>query len=137
MATKVFAAITQNTTHTEHSYDYHKRHRPLSFLFFHDGSSCKLNGAVMSAAAHTQGPWLVCADDKRNVRTPGHQLIAACCVAGSLPEANARLIAAAPELFDAVGYILDLMPTEAWETLPQFLQDKIRDSYAKAQGGAA
>lgn len=92
---------------------------------------------------HTAGPWDVVfdRDDRRSLRVsaPGGKYIAVCVERGSLIrdqaefEANARLIAAAPELLDALEEVVtDLQFSEA----PQHrnLVTLARAAIAKAKG---
>lgn len=53
----------------------------------------------MSAAKHTPGPWWV--DVHKNVMAAGGMVAFPCISAGFDQAANARLIAAAPELLEA------------------------------------
>lgn len=60
----------------------------------------------MSAAKHTPGPWRV--DAHMNVMYRDG-LVAFPCISGGFPqEANARLIAAAPELLEALIGLMEL-----------------------------
>ncbi|WP_152593472.1 hypothetical protein [Stenotrophomonas maltophilia] len=87
---------------------------------------------------HTPGPWWV--DDHTNIRSePG--MVAFPCVKDGLPqEANARLIAAAPELLEAL-ILLEREMVESgnagsvdygWKPAIE----KTRAAIAKATGGA-
>lgn len=100
----------------------------------------------MSAAKHTPGPWTYQENSDAYthiVRGPTNSLI--CQLAQSTHveiEANARLIAAAPELLEAlikadqlfrdIGFI-----AEADRVRPGSLGSEIRAAIAKATGGAA
>lgn len=51
---------------------------------------------------HTPAPWNICSRDDRNIRNRKGDLIAACGTSFKEIEANAQLIAAAPELLEAL-----------------------------------
>jgi hypothetical protein len=73
---------------------------------------------------HTPGPWMTDADwmtDEPVVRTPDGDVIAACCalLEGEAP-ANARLIAAAPDLLEACRAMLQA----ADELMTEFISKK-------------
>lgn len=87
----------------------------------------------MQTAQHTPGPWAV------DAAPNGHQFIVAehradICRMGSenmladdsSAAANARLIAAAPELLAVLEHVLDRA------TMPGFLRDQVRAAIAKA-----
>ena len=89
---------------------------------------------------HTPGPWEVAYQDKngQSVVKGEHIEVATCwhhCV-GSIEKemhANARLIAAAPELLEALKEIVDAADGAGWEQLdPSF--KKARAAIAKATG---
>jgi hypothetical protein len=55
--------------------------------------------------AHTPGPWYV--DIYNNILHKG-EMVAFACISGGYPEkANARLIAAAPEMLEALEMLID------------------------------
>src|SRR4051812_37585185 len=79
-------------------------------------------------AAHTPGPWLAEADDSSVFDSEGRE-VADCLTfpfAGEEAEANARLIAAAPELYEALKALIVLSDSAAW--------DKAFAALAKAEG---
>lgn len=98
----------------------------------------------MTAAKHTPGPWHIDEDPRPGMEWNRHinsaPAMTVCFMAhsdGNAPErdaANARLIAAAPELLEALRAIIsdgmhcDVVP---------HLQDKARAAIAKATGEAA
>ena len=46
----------------------------------------------------------------------------------------ANIIKASPELLEALKDLLDEIPTEVWEALPQYIQNQAIKSIAKATG---
>lgn len=84
------------------------------------------------SANHTPGPWVV-SHKKRHKITKESGLVLANAVKCSNPnyEANARLIAAAPELLDALKDMLDYYGTASANV--EFLT-KARAAIAKATG---
>ena len=102
----------------------------------------------MSAARHTPGPWFAWKspdgqwtvkavyDDAMGLRTTAWPAV---CNAGAQDnEANARLMAASPELVDALKAALewiDAVPPETvLPTMPGFDRDDVNDLLAKAEG---
>lgn len=103
---------------------------------------------------HTSGPWQsVTAEDwdGATIQTQGGRIVA-CCDGCDIPgatreptteeaKANARLIAAAPELLDALRWFADELPsiirTSCPEGVPMIVSDahdKARAAIAKAEG---
>lgn len=97
-------------------------------------------------AKHTPGPWRV--EDQRKaisrwvIVTGEGGSVAECAPAGpwvsnETADANARLIAAAPDLLEAAKMALEmyrqLQPVGGWQAVHDFLHAAI----AKAEGGAA
>jgi hypothetical protein len=77
----------------------------------------------------TPGPWAV--SKGLVITSSGHRigLVDHCCD-GSSPEADARLIAASPELMEAAQHVLMLAEAQGWEPLAQ---DALRAAIALAQ----
>ena len=97
----------------------------------------KQNGEYMSK--HTPAPWVYDSFALREeIRSESNPLIAVVSsVHCSSPEQmrdNARLIAAAPELLEALEALLN-EPTNAPDYLPTKLWDRAREAVAKAKGG--
>lgn len=104
----------------------------------------------MSTAKHTPGSWGVYVADRISIAEPTGKVLAvanhgittaeeeAVCIIGWAPfspedEANSRLIAAAPELLDALQLIADTEPVEAVLD-PQRAVRVARAAIAKATG---
>jgi hypothetical protein len=83
----------------------------------------------MSAAKHTPGPW-----ETGGRIVVGDGMVVADCGEGA--ESNARLIAAAPELLDALSAIVARWDFDALEDTPPTIV-KARQVIDKATGGAA
>lgn len=88
--------------------------------------------------AHTKGPWMVAYLDPNGQRIVRNEFIEICtCWHHSIGlieramEANARLIAAAPDLLAALLAVIDHGTTYKDSTVP----DLIRAAIAKATGG--
>lgn len=84
---------------------------------------------------HTPGPWTSYGDQapQRIVDTRSRDVATVHC---SLPvwEANARLIAAAPEMLEALRWAYTCLPSEPGEEPTGPLADQIRAAIAKATG---
>jgi hypothetical protein len=96
----------------------------------------------MSDAKHTPGPWFIDGHDRNGQRIvrQEHMEIATCwhhCVQSIAEEmeANARLIAAAPELLEALQLVVDKLGSD-FELYreQQFAIDTARAAIAKATG---
>lgn len=86
-----------------------------------------------TAAQHTPGPWYV--DIHANIMAGG-RLVAFPSVSGP-QEANARLIAAAPELLEVVkAFRVAWLSNGFYETGHEVLAEKALAAIAKATGGA-
>lgn len=99
----------------------------------------------MSDTKHTPGPWAFVQDGLTLVRGVSdddfHQVVAACAsdfLTNAECEANASLIAAAPDLLDALKLALDWIDAIPDGTLlpvmPGFDRDWVNDLIAKAEG---
>lgn len=113
----------------------------------------------MTHAQHTPGPWTYESDHTHrqyNIRMLGHQISTRyeakhICTVNNLPphilanrtpaiaEANARLIAAAPDLLAALQYVLDAHDYDGALTLgtaalSPAIRDRIKREIAKATG---
>ena len=97
----------------------------------------------MDEAKHTPGPWLTHKEGFSSIyiesRIGGGMLqeVASCGPTGEgsdQQEANARLIAAAPELLEALAEIVSAADGEGWNQLDPSLS-KARAAIAKATGG--
>lgn len=96
----------------------------------------------MDAVKHTPGPWYVYPTEYDNdtesfdVMADGAAITIACPPS----EADARLIAAAPDLLAACEQVLSRLDylTELWgqEGVTRGVQDALRAALAKAKGGA-
>lgn len=95
-------------------------------------------------AAHTPGPWHVyenCpAFDNSDVIFSAHVDDAiVCSIGGDLvgEKANARLIAAAPDLLDSLENLLDYLDAHDWGTVPSGgkTETDARAAIQKAKGG--
>ena len=83
---------------------------------------------------HTPGPWEK-AEPFATVRAPGRPCIADCGSRSDLDaQANARLIAAAPDLLAALEYIMAWTPND-WNA--ETARDMARAAIAKARGETA
>ncbi len=88
---------------------------------------------------HTPGPWLAirCLDGYRVNVPPGH--MTADCLGETHTEANARLIAAAPEMKDALVRAFHWIHTPGAEMnngwTAERLMDEIKTILAKTEGG--
>jgi hypothetical protein len=92
--------------------------------------------------SHTPGPWAIEKDSKDIVKVRAYATVATCTTAGLWdskrtqvisPEecmANARLIAAAPELLEVLEEYHKLSASDGWYA------DKVKAAIAKAKGGA-
>lgn len=104
----------------------------------------------MTQAQHTPGPWMLTEGDrfdKEMVITTQHRLdesIGCICEMdvyftgqiGIEQEANARLIAAAPELLEALQNMLGLTEASDYMALSE-IEQQARAAIVKATGGAA
>lgn len=101
----------------------------------------------MTNTKHTQGPWTVCYSSLNKTITRWHisgpkhgscysvcEHVIECEPDGSEQLANANLIASAPELLEALQDLLEKIPTEVWETLPQYIQEQAIKAVDKAKG---
>ncbi len=94
----------------------------------------------MSNATHTPGPWAVStAGDIWIKAGPLHVATIPRAGDGDWSESNARLIAAAPELLEALELALQGLDIAATKQLPEFIgfvlaADKARAAIAKAKG---
>ena len=97
-------------------------------------------------SAHTPGPWVAKGDEvvgthsmRFNLTTAGTPVIAHVCkhedTEGGFPyEANARLIAAAPELLDFAIAFVDLFNGDPNSPLDQSMLGQARAAIARAKG---
>jgi len=100
----------------------------------------------MSEAKHTPGPWYVRTNrhpetDGRpwgwlDAKPPGSGQnaipgVSVTWTRGERSEANARLIAAAPDMLEKLQYAVEILSAEGYDVAP------IRETIAKATGGAA
>ena len=81
---------------------------------------------------HTQGLWHVA--NGCQIRSEKHQIARAWMMRNGEGMANARLIAAAPELLEALEYCLDCLGDEF--ALPADCQNNARAAIAKSRGEA-
>ena len=90
----------------------------------------------MSEAKHTTGPWNVPFREFTKIKAANGAHIATCHKLTNLVnlEANSRLIAAAPDLLDALQSIIDDIDSEFGTDCDY---NKARAAIAKATGGAA
>jgi len=100
-------------------------------------------------AQHTPGPWHFDLADGSHITAEGGTIIIADAWSiefdeefdnpDSVPAANARLIAAAPDLLDACEFFLKFadMRAKKGDELPSQLTGAVRAAIAKAKGGAA
>lgn len=85
----------------------------------------------MSTAKHTPGPWH--AANGCQIRSAKDQIAKAWMMRNGEGLANARLIAAAPELLEALAEIVSAADGAGWDQLdPSF--SKARAAIAKAKG---
>jgi len=86
----------------------------------------------LSVAKHTKGPWLY--DETYGLIMAGEYEIAACHAGrGTDEKANARLIAAAPELLDALRWTIAALEYHGIDSSTGEL-DKAKQVLAKAEG---
>ena len=86
------------------------------------------------SAGHTPGPWT--AIDRSHVYTEGLQLVAV-AQHGRSVEANARLIAAAPELLEALQAIVERVNGGSSYRMGADVDGLARAAIAKATGSAS
>jgi len=104
----------------------------------HTGSKTASKEAVMTKSLHATGPWRTECDHEGmwQIWSKGCRWIAK--IFGSTAEADARLIAAAPELLEALESIATpegfRLPAKEWEELDLF--KKARSAISKARGEA-
>ena len=96
--------------------------------------------------SHTPGPWAIEKDSKDIVKVRAYATVATCTTAGLWdskrtqvisPEecmANARLIAAAPELLEALEACNEAMSYMSEYDIPINLPEKAKAAIAKARG---
>jgi hypothetical protein len=99
----------------------------------------------MSELKHTPGPWIADRYDVRQSGSTGSRMVAAICYTGPLhtpaseypkscrlqDEANARLIASAPEMLAALEMALD----QSWNgPIPDSVREKCAAVISKAKG---
>jgi hypothetical protein len=85
---------------------------------------------------HTPGPWHTAGEQGVQIRSAKDQIAKVWTMRGNEWKANARLIAAAPELLEALKEIVDAADGAGWEQLdPSF--KKARAAIAKATGEQA
>jgi len=94
------------------------------------------------SAAHTEGPWYPIAGRVRAERSHGvvANLSTDAAASNDQFQANARLIAAAPDLLEACKRALDFIHTLPYEpsNAPSTrVQDALIDAIAKAEGSAS
>jgi hypothetical protein len=98
----------------------------------------------MSEPKHTPGPWTVRPWFRNKawiVRADGDGVaeLAVALVEGVATSPDARLIAAAPDLYDACKEVLDKLDylTGLWgqEAITRRLQDRVREVVARVDGG--
>ena len=101
-------------------------------------------------SAHTPGPWAVCVWPKNDYWTAGRTVYStvegsrvadtACLRNDSQAFADARLIAAAPDLLEALQFLMDeackSVEYSDWPELQQYVSDSA-NAIAKATGEAA
>lgn len=113
-----------------------------------DPGHARLAAALSDTARHTQGDWLVSGSFITNesgtaviakvANSADTHLVWQCSTASMENAANARLIAAAPELLEALRTVLmrlDLEPVDAVFPCSAMRED-IRAAIARAEGGA-
>ena len=81
-------------------------------------------------AAFTPGPWRVQSDHSVRSYAPGHWAVADC--GGRRREANARLIAAAPDLLEALREAMDSRAADMADAAHPGWYDRARAAIAKA-----
>lgn len=96
----------------------------------------------MSAAQHTPGPWVASFTHLSEVRATNGAVIAKCQKLNGLVtlQANARLIAAAPEMLEALEMVRDAdddCKRDGLPTIPLAARAKIDAAIEKATGSAA
>ena len=93
----------------------------------------------MSNASHTPGPWKSRPENKGSwtavVHAAGGECIAVCSSGSADNHANARLVAAAPELLEALQFCLDQMDPDR-HTVERIdkAMDRAYAAIAKAEG---
>lgn len=89
--------------------------------------------------AHTPGPWIVTAS-RDQVRTPIYPVAEALCPNRFSREADARLIAAAPSLLEALRQCVEAIESIAGDLdpfeMPTPALDRARFAIAKAEEGS-
>jgi hypothetical protein len=87
---------------------------------------------------HTPGPWVIDPNDNLIVMAEDVRVVADCAHALAMgameAESNARLIAAAPELLEALKAVEDWDDNEQ-DGLPRRLTASVKAAIAKATGG--
>ena len=85
---------------------------------------------------YTPGPWHTAGEQGVQIRSAKDQIAKVWTMRGNEWKANARLIAAAPDLLEALKEIVDAADGAGWEQLdPSF--KKARAAIAKATGEQA
>ena len=82
---------------------------------------------------HTPGPWYEYQSEK-----DAHKMIASKCgesIAKHIPKANARLIAACPEMYETMKAILAVINDPGPIFPGTAIGDKLREVLAKVEGG--
>ena len=85
----------------------------------------------MAQATHTAGPW---STDNTLNRVFGADKTKTPVCGACYSQADRNLIAAAPDLLESLKNLLDEIPAETWEALPQYIQEQAIKSIAKAEG---
>lgn len=97
--------------------------------------------------AHTPGPWEVDVDGTGWAIGPSDRFVATIDIDHTIDEndtplsdaeceANARLIAAAPDLLEALRFMLDAYVEDPWEANRSAAEEAARDAIARALGEA-
>ena len=94
---------------------------------------------MANESQHTLGPWHVQNDQNARLAVyAGEQSIAYCGMSNNTTEANARLIAAAPDLLAALHSILEhskeFGDIEDYETMLVRIEDKARAAIREVEG---
>lgn len=89
----------------------------------------------MSAnAKHTPGPWKVERGNQAIYVSAEGGAVARVFPSDLSDDGNAQLIAAAPELLEALEAMREFCDSNDWGSVPRHLERSIRDALAKAKG---